>query len=232
MWLVCLDGLVTFHCLIKGLFLKVGFIKWFCISFVRTTGNVVSWSWAFFLQNCNKSGFLLKFGSFEYLWRTTLIPCAISSSIICISSTVRWSISRERLLIDEETVEFVLSLCLSMCVLVMSSWCIFSTNCANGSCGYNAVDLWFAIFFRVILSNCGASALTSASFICALRISGSLLTHAFEVICSFLSASVFIYSPELRVRLFGKGFCLCLRLLIIECLLKFTAKRLPVLFYF
>ena len=52
----------------------------------------------------------------------------------------------------------------------------FSTNCANGSCGPNASDLRFAIFFRAVLANCGSRVLTNVSFICALPISGALLT--------------------------------------------------------
>ena len=34
-----------------------------------------------------------------------------------------------------EIVEFVFNLCRSICVLVRYSWCIISTNCANGICG-------------------------------------------------------------------------------------------------
>ena len=49
--------------------------------------------------------------------------------------------SRDVLLMDEEKVEFVLNLCPSLCVLVKYSCCIFSTYCANGSCGANAVEL-------------------------------------------------------------------------------------------
>ena len=94
-----------------------------------------------FLQIFKKSGFPLKFGSFEYLCRTTFISWSISCFIVCMSSTVRLSISSVRLLIEGEKVEFVFNLCLSICVLVISSWCIFSTSCANGSCGPNAADL-------------------------------------------------------------------------------------------
>ena len=75
--------------------------------------------------------------------------------------------------------EFVFNLKRSICFLVFSSWCIFSTSFENGSCDYSAVDLQFAIFLSAILANCGSSALTSASFICAFRISGAVLTFAF-----------------------------------------------------
>ena len=106
--------------------------------------------------------------------------------------------------------EFVLILCLSMCVLVMSSWCIFSANCAKGSCGSSVIDLWFEIFYRAILDDCVSSALTNASIISALRTSGALLTYAFRLICSILSASVFICSPEARNMLFNNSFaCVC-----------------------
>ena len=50
--------------------------------------------------------------------------------------------------------------------------------------------------FSAILVNCGSSALTSASLICAFRISGALLTYAFRVICPILSANVLICSTE------------------------------------
>ena len=70
--------------------------------------------------------------------------------------------------------------------------------------------LWFALFFRAILANCGSSALTSASFICALRISGALLAYAFRVICSILSAIVFMCSPEARGMLSNNSSaCVC-----------------------
>ena len=210
--------LVTFHCLIESLFLKVWFVEWFCVSFIRTCGNAMPWAWTFFKQNFRKSGFPLKFGSFVYMCRTTLTPYAISCSIAWISLTVRWSISKERLLIEEERDEFVFNWCLSMCVLMISSLHFFSTKCANRSVS-SAVGLWFANFFSVILANCGSSALTSASFICAICISGALLKYASRVICSTLSAKVLICSPEARVMISNKNFycdCDCLPILFFQ----------------
>ena len=64
--------------------------------------------------------------------------------------------------------------------------------------------------FSAILANCGSRALTSASFICAFRIFGALLTYAFRVICSTLCASVLICSPEARFTLSNHNFaCVC-----------------------
>ena len=75
------------------------------------------------------------------------------------------------------------------------------------------VPMWLICdlhFFSAILASCGVSNLTSASFICAFRISGALLTYAFRGICSILSASVLICSPEASVMLSSKHFaCVC-----------------------
>ena len=46
--------------------------------------------------------------------------------------------------------------------------------------------------------------MTSASFNCVIRISEAMLTYAFRVVCSILSASVLVCSPEARVMLSKK----------------------------
>ena len=75
----------------------------------------------YFLQILRNSGFPLEFGSFEYLCRTTLIPYAISCCIVRTSCIVRLSMSIDKLFTDEERAQIGLILCLSMCVLVLSS---------------------------------------------------------------------------------------------------------------
>ena len=131
-----------------------------------------------------------------YLCRTKLIPCALSCSIMRKSSTFRLSISKNTLFMNDERVELVLILCISLCVLVISKWWIFSTSYANGSCGPKAVELWLATISRAILASCGSRALKSASFNCPILISGALLTYAFVDICTILSAIVFFVLIE------------------------------------
>ena len=59
-----------------------------------------------FLQNLCNNVFSLKVGSFEYLRCITLIPKALFCSIVCTSSTVRLSISIDKLFIYKEKVKF------------------------------------------------------------------------------------------------------------------------------
>ena len=68
-----------------------------------------------FSQNLGNIGLPLKFGPFEYLCLTTLIPFNISCSIVRKSFTVRLSMSRDTLFLGDERLEFALILCLSLC---------------------------------------------------------------------------------------------------------------------
>ena len=145
-----------------------------------------------------------------YLCRTTLIPCAVSCSIMRKSSNFRLSIFKNTLFMNDERVEFELILCISLCVLLISNWWIFSTSYVNGSCGSKAVELWLGIISRGILASCGSSALKGESFICPILISGALLTYAFLDTCTILSANVFICSHWARVNLSRSNFaCVC-----------------------
>ena len=145
--------LITFHCSIKICFWKLGLSSGFVYLFSGHV-EILCPELEHFLQNVRKSGFPLKLGSFEYLYCTTFIPWAISCSVVCISSTVRLSISRQRFLIEGKRVEFVFNLGLSIYVLVISSWCIIWTSCAK-------LKLWFQCGWFVIcnLFKCYSSSL-------------------------------------------------------------------------
>ena len=84
-----------------------------------------------FIQKFRFSGFPLKFGSVDYICRTTLIAGAIYCSITRMSTTVRLSLSMDILIIEYERAEFVFIFCLSMCVLAMSSCVSFLITFEN-----------------------------------------------------------------------------------------------------
>ena len=52
--------------MVKGFFLKIWFINWFCIAFSGQM-EIVCPNREHFLQNFKKSGFPLKIGSIEHL---------------------------------------------------------------------------------------------------------------------------------------------------------------------
>ena len=56
----------------------------------------------------------------------------------------------------------------------------FSTNCANGSSGSSAVDLWFATFLNFILANRGSSANV---LICSPESRIMLSNHSLACVC-------------------------------------------------
>ena len=130
----------------------------------------------YLLQHLQEKLLPLKIRSFLYLYRTTFRPYAKSCSIVVISSTVTFSISVVIFFTEIERFELVLILYSSMCVLVLSSRCIFLLIVQ-----LDVLVLWpylrLPIFVRAIRALCDSNALPNGSSNCAFLIPGALLTN-------------------------------------------------------